>query len=308
MKRFSVQHISDQKRLVRGEHLLLARTILRARDQVHHRKWRVLMVAGNAPQGEVTAIRELMATAYVVAVDRDQSCVAAAVAAGVDKALCCDLTAWAEPHSTRPYRPPTLLADNGPFDLMILDLCGGVLSETTRDVFRYYPTLLTRGGVCLMTFSYGRDVVEVFAQHALKATWEMQRLRALKVPTVLAGRLAFLFKASAINRFVSIMAYRGHEMPMCSIAYCQSDISSRTRFVRVEPGDFELAVTCPDPSKLYDCPADRIAALRRTNAAIRASFTRQQTRQPKKSAPIIDQWELFDPNHKPRKSAPGDSQ
>jgi hypothetical protein len=48
-------------------------------------------------------------------------------------------------------------------------------------------------------------------------------------------------------------------------------------FVRVEPGDFELAATHPDPAKLYATPQERIEALRRKHAAIKASYTRKAT-------------------------------
>src|SRR5687767_16040219 len=104
--KFAATHITDQKRLVRGEQYLLARTILRARDGVHHKKWRILMVAGGSPSGEVTAIRELMPKAFIVAVDNNPQCLAAAIDAGVDDVAQCDLTDWTTHRDTNALRRP----------------------------------------------------------------------------------------------------------------------------------------------------------------------------------------------------------
>src|SRR4051812_22114148 len=90
--RFSEATISDQKRLARGEQLLVARSCLRFRDEAHNRKWRVMVLAGASPAGEIAAIREVLPTAHITAVDKDHSCVRAAKDAGADETLQVDLT------------------------------------------------------------------------------------------------------------------------------------------------------------------------------------------------------------------------
>jgi hypothetical protein len=293
--RFSGKRISDQKRLVRGEQLLKARTRLRARDETHHRRWRVLIMAGGAPAGEVAAIRELMPKAHILAVDNDQACLDAAIEAGVDDVVHCDLSDWTtsntDPTAKRAAGP---IARHAPFDLMCLDLCGGV-NQTTRSIIRAYRPLLSGGGVLLLTFSYGRDVTELFLQTFKNFSrrridgqeWMQERnvrilgrLRAVGIPDLLAGRLLYLFPPSELERISSIMVYRGNEMPMCSVFYAGRQPYDDLSFVQVEDGDFELAVAYPDAASLYDCPQERIEALRRKFAAIKASLTRKERTPP----------------------------
>lgn len=304
--RFSGKRISDQKRLVRGEQLLKARTVLRVRDEVHHRKWRILIMAGGAPKGEVAAIRELMPKAHILAVDNDPSCLDAAIEAGVDDVVQCDLTDWTplnialtsgggwqpEHHYTASYkRAAAPIARHAPFDLVCLDLCAGV-NKTTRYMFHAYRQLLTPAGVMLLTFSYGRDVTELFMQtltdfrqlskNGQTESQEERRVRILSqvqklgIPDLLAGRLFYLFSPTELERVGSIMVYRGNEMPMCSVFYAAGRPYDGMSFVQVEPGDFELAVAYPDAASLYDCPQERIETLRRKFAAIKASITRSE--------------------------------
>src|ERR1700757_3362033 len=82
--------ISDQKRLVRGEHWLRARHFLRARDDVHHAAWRLMIIAGPAPDEEITCIRELMPKAHILAVDIHEANLMAAIDAGADDTIRCD--------------------------------------------------------------------------------------------------------------------------------------------------------------------------------------------------------------------------
>ena len=280
-EKFSGGMISDQKRLVRGEQLLLARSLLRVRDEVHHRNWSVLILAGGNPSGEVHAIRELMPKARIIAVDNNPACLEAAINAGVDDVVECDLADYDRKNTSTGWlvkTPATAIAKHGPFDLVCLDLCAGANAET-REIFRTYEQVVSGGGVMITTFSYGRDVIEVFnAAKSAMGTDDLAPFVAANVPSAIIGRLACVFTRAMLHRIHSVMTYRGNEMPMCSALLCKS-VSKYLRrnglsFITLEPGDFELAVTYPDAANLYDCPRERIETLRRKFAAIKASMTR----------------------------------
>lgn len=291
--RFAGKHITDQKRLVRAEHWLLARTILRARDGVHHKRWRIMTLSGGAPSGEVTAIRELMPKAHITAVDKNQKCLDQAIDAGVDDVVLCDLAdftvsqrpAYHDPQKVgySRYEPAAPIAALERFDIINLDLCG-VVTEHTQRLFRIYrKRAVSSGGVIMITFSYGRDVTELFGEHFRKAPERfVNELSSAGISDALAARILFLFSREKAHQGTgglrSVIAYKGSEMPMCSLlvlAYPQSDIP--IRYMKIEPGDFELAVCYPDVSAMYDCPHDRVMALRRKFAALKAAFTRKAT-------------------------------
>lgn len=297
--KFSGDKISDQKRLARGEQLMAARYWLRLRDGVHHAKWRVMILAGGDPSGEVAAIREVMPKAHITAVDRDPACLEAAINAGVDEVVHVDLSDFEMAGNSSVRNPPQALQALPRFDLVSLDLCSGA-NEPTRQLIAVNRRLTAHRGVCVFTISYGRDVQEVFA-FCLNSTrgWAYhagdpdgtdhtsekirrnrewcERLKSAKVPDGLAGRLSYLI-GSRRDVIKSVIAYRGNEMPMCSVLLCGSN-GGRTRFtagpdtltplsyVQLEPGDLELAACYPETANLYDCPADRIASFRRSFAA-----------------------------------------
>src|SRR4051812_6757393 len=121
--KFSEDTVSDQKRLARGEHLLAARGHLRVRDHVHHARWRVMILAGGNPAGEVTAIRELMPKAHITAVDKDPLCLEAAITAGVDEVIQCDLTDYSRLGRSVTSAPCEALTRLPRFDIVNLDLC-----------------------------------------------------------------------------------------------------------------------------------------------------------------------------------------
>jgi hypothetical protein len=286
MGAFAASTITDQKRLVRGEQLLYARTRLRVRDGLHHAKWRILIMAGMAPHGEIRAIRELMPKAHIIAVDRDHECVEAAIDAGADDVVQCDLgDLYFEPVTPQSTWGPTKLKhpnrqlwEQARFDIVSLDLCGGVTDELVG-IASTYRQIITPAGILIVTFSYGRDVVEVFRDWAARGGVPA-KLSASGLSPDVCSRIAYLFPGGAIEKNLhSVMVYRGHEMPMCS-ALLQTgssvrNIPSAISVVRVERGDFEIAIAHPDPALIYDCPRERIEALRRSHAAIRASYTRR---------------------------------
>lgn len=286
MSKFDESTITDQKRLVRGEQLLQARTCLRERDEVHHRRWRVMIMAGGAPAGEIAAIRELMPKAHIVAVDKNRECLLAAAAAGADQVVECDLTEWELIQSgySQTKKPNRCIAEMDRFDILHLDLCAGA-NEISRRIIHIYKPMVTARGVLITTFSYGRDVVEMFnAAHEMvknRADGDdeyldiYERLLRAKIPELVLGRILYLCPGQQwLSSLRSVMSYRGREMPMCSLLFSFGKPTQDVSFVQVEPGDFELAVTYPDSVNLYDCPQERIDGLRRRFAAIKASLTR----------------------------------
>lgn len=162
---FEKENISDQKRFVRGEQLLLARSVLRSRDKAHNKPWRVLMLPGRDPREEIDAIRELMPNAHITAVDRDDASLLSAIDFGANEVVCCNLEDFGVmdfggrcvPRKV----PASEIAQLEKFDLLILDLCSNA-NETTQKIASVYRSMVASRGVMIFNFSYGRDVVEVF--------------------------------------------------------------------------------------------------------------------------------------------------
>lgn len=285
--RFKADHITDQKRFVRGEHLLAARTLLRARDEVHNKAWRVLIVAGPAPHEEIGALRELMPKCHVTAVDIDPVCVEAAKAAGADDAFVADLRDpgrfWFYDHKDER------------FDLMNLDLCSPAHDDTRR-IFSLSQKFLASSGVLMASFSYGRDVVE--AQIGRVGRWQngfgtnrreaIARLVRHNIPNTIIPRLCSALTPGMLLHCASIMVYRGKETPMCATLTPKTWMGGVPRhgqndpglsFVRVENTDIEYASVYPDTAPLYATPRERIEAWRRRFAALKAVHTRTIKRQ-----------------------------
>ena len=281
MSTFGEDKISDQKRLVRGEHYLAARGVLRARDEVHNRPWRVLTLAGAAPRGEIGTIRELMPKATIVMVDRDRACLEAAIDAGADDVVQCDLAEFqmvrrrvlSREGNSRRFVHPSLERYVRSFDIVNLDLCGHFGAES-RDIVRVNQVLLNLGGVLMVTVSYGRDVIESHRlARANASAWQVDHLTRLGAPIGLVDRLCYLLNQTQASKLRSVMLYRGASMPMCSLLICSN--GGQPSFVQVEAGDYELAVVYPGAAELYDCPQGRIESLRRQFAALKAAHTRR---------------------------------
>lgn len=268
----------------------MARTLLRARDGVHHRAWRILTMAGGSPDGEMKAIREVMPKSHVTAVDNNSACLDAAIDAGADDVLLCDLEAFTV--ETRPLsydtskvgytrRKPAQSIDALPkFDVVNLDLCGGV-NESAQSIFRVYRKhAVSPSGVMMFTFSYGRDVTELFSEHFRRApAMDVEALRSAGIPDGLSMRIVYLFGRgmahNTCNGLRSVIAYKGGQMPMCALlVQCHRKEILPISYTQVEPGDFELAVCYPDSANLYDCPSERIETLRRRFAALKAAATK----------------------------------
>lgn len=273
MANFDASTTSDQKRLARGEQWLMTRSTLRAWYRTHSSNWRILTLAGGSPAGEINCIRELMPKAHITAVDKDEACVLAAMDAGADDAIQVDLSEFTvSKHNTK---QPNSALINKRFHAVHLDLCAGA-SHETRQLISVYLALVERPGVLLVTFSYGRDVVEFFKM------CQPIHERLSRVPENVAARISYLCGAWA-QKVASVILYQGNAMPMCSVAivrlgstaHAGGDLPYDLSIVKLQEGDFELAVLHPDPRMLYDCPGDRIEALRRSHAALKAVATRR---------------------------------
>lgn len=299
---FAADLTSDQKRLVRGEHLLMARRLLRARDEVHHAEWRVLMLAGSTPGEEIGAIRAIMNRARITAVDIDASCCDEARRCGADEVLNVNLFDWDPPLMDRtprvgpgrPGRPKTRRL----FDLIDLDLCSNDINGLRR-LSSIYRQRLEPSGVMMMTFSYGRDVVE--ATESWLARIESRRrsrgrplrlgttedfqaallvdLRAASLPRMVIARILRIIGCGA-RGLASVMMYAGNKMPMCSLLLSKGRYYDPVSVVSVQDKDLELALLhdYPDPQALYACPRERVEAFKRSAAARKAAETLRQRR------------------------------
>jgi hypothetical protein len=283
------ESISDQKRLVRGEQWRWARHLLRARDKAHNRAWRILIIAGPSPHEEIESIRELMRNAHIVAVDLVEENLKAALEAGANEAFLCDIADFeviTEQYKPTQYLLPMVLRGEQ-FDVICLDLTGPADDWLRRVFMTYWHAALALGGAMIINFSYGRDVTEVYL-----ASWEHARTISVghfrnahpdrilprDMPQEIKARVHYLLH-SHITRMHSCLQYVGKRMPMVSCLVHKKTALAHTRFLKILPDDFALAVTSTeDVSKIYACPADRILELRRSFAAQKA-VTVRQTRQ-----------------------------
>ena len=155
--------ISDQKKLVRALHWRRARYFLRIKHAVHQRDWRLLIIAGPAPDQEINLIREIMPRAHITAVDIDQANIAAAMDAGADSVCLCDVGAFETTTYTYSERqlPPKELRGLK-FDAICLDLTGHVNDWLRQVINVYFMEALEAKSILIATFSYGRDIVEIY--------------------------------------------------------------------------------------------------------------------------------------------------
>ena len=282
MMKFTQDHITDQKRWARGHQLLYARTLLRKEAAQHHKAWRVGILAGGSPFGEINAIRELMPKAKIVAIDKDEVCLEAAIDAGADDVLLHDL---GETNHAANTGGAGRFPDIEPFDLLHLDLCSNANPITQKIVAKNYA-MVRFGGVYIVGFSYGRDVIEMYSNPSpdvnLLGGHSGREIIILKdflviVPELIRARLHWLFKPNALRNLHSVILYQGSRMPMCSVLFHRKRTNDRGKvaFAQYEPGDYEIQTTEGiDMTRLFDCPQDRIDAIRRKHAAIKAAYTR----------------------------------
>jgi hypothetical protein len=283
---FSRETISDEKRFVRAEHWIFARQILRARDQAHHRAWRCLILAGPSPGEEISCIKALMPKAYILAADKISENAVAAIDAGADDVVVCDLAGFRQGKFGRTsFKKPPLVLGDDPFDAICLDmtcLAGGGLAEVVkvyaRSVGRGGP--LTKNGAFIVNFSYGRDVLEYYSERWRQAKWDeeklKQRLSDSGMPEQIAQRI-FCVLGRRVGRLRSVLQYSGNAMPMlsCFLVVGGSHEQPSVQYESILPTDFEAAVTAEDIGNIYACPKERIAALRRSQAARKAVQTRK---------------------------------
>jgi hypothetical protein len=290
--------ISDQKRLVRGEHWLRARHFLRARDHAHHRAWRLLTIAGPSPAEEINSIRAVMPKAHITAVDIDESNVMSAIDAGADEAHVCDLGQIEKIKNATGFHtktlPPPILRDQK-FDVVSLDLTGPANDWLASVVGCYFNQALLTKGVMSVTFSYGRDVVEAQAcewtrmQNKAAERYEWQNgtsgiinrgyadaLEMLRgVPEYIAIRIWYALRTRC-NELDSCIQYRGHKMPMVSCLLAKNHpLEMPVKFAALSEDDLRFALVNEELnlSMLYACPLERIKAFR--SAATRKAAARK---------------------------------
>jgi hypothetical protein len=296
MATMKAEAISEQKRLVRGEYWLAARSRLRARDAVHHRAWNVLMIAGPSPAEEINCIRECMHLAHITVVDLDEGNVLAAIDAGADEAFVCDVgRLQSVTNATGFYTktlPPPEIADKK-FDVVSLDLTGPANEWLADVVGCYFRQMLTSKGAMMVTFSYGRDVVE-----AMNEEWDVLRSKAQQkwhengnwrnpsyrdalavlndIPEPIAIRVWCALRTRCTD-LESCIQYRGHYMPMVACLIAKNRPLLGTRFTALSPDDLQYALVNEDLNlgKLYATPVERILELRRSHAARKAVATRR---------------------------------
>lgn len=291
---FDADAISDQKRFVRGEHWIMARRLLRAREGAHHGQWRCLIVAGPDPAEEIRCIRNLMRRAHIVAADIAEQNVTAAIDAGADDVALCDLSNYRRGEfAGRPYKLPPSEVGYAPFDVICLDMTCSP-SDWLAELVKIYSRSaskggpLTKGGVFIVNFSYGRDVVERHLdrwERRSSGTYVDRRLASSNIPDRITIRLSAVLQSRA-TRLRSVLQYRGNAMPMLSCLLDNRHAVSRPAitYEKIDDGDYVAAVTADDIGDIYACPPERIAALRRKEAARKAVQTRTSNR----SSPSFD--------------------
>ena len=322
--------ISDQKRMVRALHWQRARYFLRARDgSPHNQAWKLLTIAGPVPHEEIGAIRKLMPRAHITAIDIDENNVLAAMGADVDEAHICDVGAfikkekdvqtWKDSdgqlHSYRPsgyslvmpppfsdMRAPYAANGSGPanrhqieedarFDVLNIDLTGSANDWLKQVVQQWFTRGLRPGGVMMVTFSYGRDVVERVFEEWRNAPGNGRYGRVdhtmsylEEIPDMLQARVWYILRSHSCH-LDSCIQYVGNKMPMISCLLVKKTLNERSRFIQIEPDDYELAVTADDLGSVFACPAERILELRKKQiqriAAAKAVRTKAEKKQPR---------------------------
>lgn len=292
---FSADKITDRKRYARGEQLRFAKTLLQARDEVHHASWKVLMLAGPEPSGEINSIRSLMPKSVIIAVDINPESVEKARLAGADCAVCCDLSKFeVSGTGAGTIKKPCVEMQNvisqfGNLDILHLDFCGSPC-HTMKLLISVGLTMLSGRGVLILTFSYGRDVTAMFRE-SYSALHRSQRGKADAACSVLGyllekgasesivERLSYVFSTTSIAAIRSVIQYSGPQMPMCSVLVHKKEYPrphpDDVSFVKAGVEEFNLCVTHPDVRTLYDCPEEKLKKIKASMAAQKAVATRK---------------------------------
>jgi len=281
--KFTASTTTDAKRLARGEHWKMVQAHFRRETRQHHPQIRVLTLAGGNPREEIECIRSLLHHAQIVAVDIDPQCCDAAKDAGADVVLCTDLFAWDHANV------PAAIRELGTIDVVNLDLCGGITPPVERAV-TYYGRLVRTAGVLMVSFSYGRDIVEVFSREPWQGipaplAGRVKRLHEripAKDKTIWKGDLPAGTERIATLGLTSVIAYKGAQMPMCACLWEGHCNPEHPSFVNATDDDLMSATLAQleplDVSRLYALPAERIQHFRRKFAAAKAVSTRNARR------------------------------
>lgn len=141
--KYGYEQISKDKRLARGEHFRIADECLQIEGYCHpaQKKYRVMVMAGGAPQGEIDAIRTLWPKARITAVDSNPACIEVAKQSGVDEYYVCDLYNYQtlQNNSYGVKKGVVSCLSGKEFDILSLDLCGVVKPEY-RELISIYQS------------------------------------------------------------------------------------------------------------------------------------------------------------------------
>jgi hypothetical protein len=256
-----------------------------------------------------------MPRANIIAADRSLTAVEAAIDAGADVGVHCDVTEFRKPPGSSPFASlPEQIAQFAPYDIINLDFCGPVAGM--EGALRKYSRAAAKAkGILMATFSYGRDVRELYDDEAFG-----------DVPRPLAARVrACAVAAMDKMHLCSVLAYSGNQMPMYALLwemggkwekrtcghtytnFCTSSCSvlrPPLSFARVGAADLYAAATMFDrlePSELYALPPERVLHFRRKFAAEKAVATRRSRRAAKLSSgspPLTGRPDEMDPKRR----------
>jgi len=97
------------------------------------------------------------------------------------------------------------------------------------------------------------------------------KLKQMSVP--IRTRVVFAL-GTKVDYLRSVIAYQGAQMPMMSMLLAPK-IKQDFSYVEVDPTDFEGVFSEREVMSMYDCPAERLLAMRRSIAAKKAVETRR---------------------------------
>jgi hypothetical protein len=220
MTGFNEETTTEAKRHARGHHWELTQKLLRDKDNAHNRAWKIMIVAGPTPEEEIKHIKFLMPRARIMAVDEDMARASRALDAGATVALNINLN-WREQkigNDGHSYRvPPAIVREFGQFDAICLDLTGPA-SNRLRSIVDSYQRIVNARGIYMVTFCYGRDVIESIEgvwSRAVAANNENLRFLPSNVPEGIRQRVYFILR-HRVRDLRSVVRYNAG-MPMITM-------------------------------------------------------------------------------------------
>jgi hypothetical protein len=171
------------------------------------------------------------------------------------------------------------------FDVVCLDLTGPADEWLRRIVKAYYHGCVIKEGALIVTFCYGRDVIEVYQDE-----WEYTKAKRnysrpvifdyleKTIPEIVAMRVWYLLRGQLTNQLDSCLQYRGGMMPMVSCLLRKGHAPPGIGFESLAGRDYALAANDLDFGKVCACPADYLQELRARNKRSEAAYKAVETR------------------------------